>query len=86
MLPNAFSDYHWWWRAFLTAASSGFYTFLYSIFYYVTKLHGGNFVTALMFIGYSFILSFALFLVTGSIGFFATLWFIRKIYAGIKVD
>lgn len=31
-------DYHWWWRSFLTASSSAFYMFLYSILYYATKL------------------------------------------------
>ncbi|XP_019098477.1 PREDICTED: transmembrane 9 superfamily member 7-like, partial [Camelina sativa] len=31
-------DYNWWWRAYLTAGSSAFYLFLYSIFYFFTKL------------------------------------------------
>lgn len=31
-------DYHWWWRAYLTSGSSALYLFLYSLFYFYTKL------------------------------------------------
>ncbi|URE45528.1 eukaryotic initiation factor [Musa troglodytarum] len=31
-------DYHWWWRAYLTAGSSALYLFAYSVFYFFTKL------------------------------------------------
>merc|ERR1711924_239993 len=31
-------DYNWWWRSFLSSASSAFYVFLYSIVYFVSRL------------------------------------------------
>ena len=31
-------DYEWWWRSFLTAGSSGFYLFAYSIMYFFTQV------------------------------------------------
>merc|ERR1719335_732986 len=31
-------DYRWWWRSFFTSGSSAIYLFVYSIFYYYTKL------------------------------------------------
>jgi transmembrane 9 superfamily protein 2/4 len=43
-------------------------------------------VASLLYFGYMLLISFAFFLSTGAIGFAATLMFVRKIYASIKVD
>jgi len=79
-------DYHWWWRSYLTSGSSAFYLFLYSILYFFTKLEIIKFVSALLFFGYMFLVSFAFFVLTGTIGFVACYLFVRKIYSSIKVD
>ena len=31
-------DYRWWWRSYLSAASSGGYLMLYSLWYFFSKL------------------------------------------------
>merc|ERR1712093_375042 len=74
-------NYKWWWRAFLTSASSAVYMFLYSAFYFFTKLNVTSFVSGLLYFGYTFILCFGFFCMTGAVGFFACLWFVRKIYS-----
>ncbi|KAL6052447.1 Transmembrane 9 superfamily member [Balamuthia mandrillaris] len=79
-------DYHWWWRAFLTSGASALYMFLYSIFYFFSKLQITKFVSAMLYFGYTFIFAMQLFLLTGAIGFFACYFFVRKIYGSIKVD
>jgi len=78
-------DYHWWWRCYLTSGSCAVYLFAYSVLYYITRLDITKFVSGLMFFGYMFITSFAFFVVTGTVGFFSCLWFVRKIYAAVKV-
>jgi len=79
-------DYHWWWRAYLTAGASAFYMFLYSIFYYFTKLEIEKAVSGLLYFGYTLIMSLSFFVLTGAIGFYACYFFVRKIYSSIKVD
>jgi len=79
-------DYHWWWRSFLTAGSSAFYMFAYSIFYFYTKLEITKFVSTLLFFGYMWIISFTFFILTGTIGFVACFMFVYHIYGAIKVD
>jgi len=79
-------DYHWWWRSFLTAGSSAFYMFLYSIFYFYTKLEITKFVSVLLYFGYMWIICFAFFILTGTIGFMACFFFVYHIYGAIKVD
>eukprot|EP01080_Neovahlkampfia_damariscottae_P001652 gene1652-12777_t len=81
------ADYRWWWRSFLTPASSSIYLFLYSIFYFSTKLSSvTNITMMLVFFGYTAILCLFFFILTGTVGFFSTFWFIKSIYGSIKVE
>lgn len=79
-------DYRWWWRSFFTSGSSSIYFFLYSIDYYVTKLDIQDFSSTFLFFGYTIIMTFILFLLTGTIGFLGCFWFVRRIYSIVKVD
>ena len=42
--------------------------------------------SGLLYFGYMLIISIAFFLLTGSVGFLACFWFVRKIYGSIKVE
>ncbi|KAJ6820501.1 transmembrane 9 superfamily member 7-like [Iris pallida] len=79
-------DYHWWWRAYLTAGSSALYLFLYAAFYFFTKLEITKLVSGILYFGYMLIGSFAFFVLTGTIGFYACFWFVWKIYSSVKID
>ncbi|KAI8094628.1 hypothetical protein BDF21DRAFT_355377 [Thamnidium elegans] len=79
-------DYHWSWRAFLTAAATGFYAYAYSFLYYFTKLDINSFTSTVLYFGYSSIISVLLAIMTGSIGYLSCLYFLRKIFSSIKVD
>jgi len=79
-------DYHWWWRAFLTSGSSACYLFLYSIFYFASSLEITNFISGLLFFGYTTIIGIVFFMVTGFIGFLASFIFVYKIYKAVPFD
>ncbi|CAF0957999.1 unnamed protein product [Brachionus calyciflorus] len=79
-------DYRWWWRSFLTSGFAAFYFFLYSVHYFSTKLDLRGAASTFLYFGYTLIMTFLFFLFTGTIGFFASFWFVRKIYSVIKVD
>jgi len=79
-------DYHWWWRSFLTSGFTAFYLFAYCIHYFVTKLDIRDATSTFLYFGYTFIMVFLFFLLSGTIGFFACFWFVRKIYSVVKVD
>ncbi|XP_043642141.1 transmembrane 9 superfamily member 2 [Drosophila teissieri] len=79
-------DYHWWWRSFLTSGFTAVYLFIYCCHYFVTKLSIKDSASTFLYFGYTAIMVFLFFLLTGSIGFFACFWFIRKIYSVVKVD
>lgn len=79
-------DYRWWWRSFLTSGSAALYVFLYSVIYYATRLHITSFSSTILYFGWTFILCFLFFILTGTIGFVACFYFVRKIYGSIKID
>merc|ERR1712050_586530 len=79
-------DYNWWWRSFLSSASSAFYVFLYSILYFSSRLQIEKFVSTLLYFGYMSMLSIVFFLLTGSVGSLAAFAFVRAIYGSIKID
>lgn len=79
-------DYHWWWRSFLVSGGCAVYVFLYSIFYYLTKLEVDDAVSTILYFGYTALMVFGFWILTGTIGFHASYWFVRKIYGSIKID
>ncbi|KAH7312839.1 hypothetical protein BKA65DRAFT_516760 [Rhexocercosporidium sp. MPI-PUGE-AT-0058] len=79
-------NYHWHWRAFMTAGASAFYVFANALIYWITKLRLSRLAGSVLYIGYSALVSFLFFILTGSIGFFASWLFVQKIYGSIKID
>ncbi|KAJ6994081.1 transmembrane 9 superfamily member 10-like [Populus alba x Populus x berolinensis] len=79
-------DYLWWWRSYLTSGSSALYLFLYAAFYFFTKLDITKPVSGVLYFGYMLIASYAFFVLTGTIGFYACFWFTRLIYSSVKID
>jgi len=79
-------DYQWWWRSFLTSGSASIYLYIYSIFYFFTKLDITMFVSVILYFGYMLMIAIAFFFLTGTFGYFSCFWFIRRIYSAIKVD
>ncbi|EER88736.1 hypothetical protein BDA96_10G273800 [Sorghum bicolor] len=79
-------DYKWWWRSYLTPGSSALYLFLYATFYFFTKLQITKAVSGVLYFGYMLIASYAFFVLTGTIGFYACFWFTRLIYSSVKID
>ena len=71
---------------FAVSGGSAVYVFAYSIFYFYTKLDIDDFVPSLIYFIYTVIITITFWLVTGTIGFFAAFFFIRKIYAAVKID
>lgn len=79
-------DYRWWWRSYLTSGSSAIYLFLYAVFYFFTKLEITKLVSGALYFGYMLIVSYAFFVLTGTIGFYSCFWFTRLIYSSVKID
>ncbi|CXI08034.1 endomembrane protein 70, putative [Plasmodium berghei] len=79
-------DYNWWWKSFFAPGFSGIFLFLYSIYYFFSKLSIYTFSETFIYFAYSFIMSYTCFIYTGTAGFLASFIFLKKIYSSIKID
>eukprot|EP00567_Pseudictyota_dubia_P002602 CAMPEP_0197466734 /NCGR_PEP_ID=MMETSP1175-20131217/65205_1 /TAXON_ID=1003142 /ORGANISM="Triceratium dubium, Strain CCMP147" /LENGTH=652 /DNA_ID=CAMNT_0043002787 /DNA_START=181 /DNA_END=2139 /DNA_ORIENTATION=- len=79
-------NHRWWWFSFFTAGSTAFYMFVYSAFWFKSLEASKMMITYMLYFGYMFLISYAMFLVTGMVGAMSCLWFTRKIFGSIKVD
>ncbi|KAK1146178.1 Transmembrane 9 super member 2 [Aspergillus melleus] len=79
-------NYRWHWRAFAGAGMTGAFVFLNALLFWATRISFGGFTGAVLYLGYSALISFIVFILTGSIGFFASWAFVQRIYGSIKVD
>lgn len=79
-------NHRWWWFSLFSSGSLAFYLFGYSFIYFKGLEASRLLITYLLYFGYMFLISFALFLITSSFGSLLSLWFVRKMFASIKVD
>lgn len=79
-------DYRWWWRSLAVSGGSAIYIFGYAVFYFFTNLEITEFTPTLLYFGYTALMVITFWLLTGTIGFFAAYFFIRKIYGAVKID
>ncbi|GAV52793.1 hypothetical protein ZYGR_0AI00750 [Zygosaccharomyces rouxii] len=78
-------NWKWQWRSFIIGGCGcAIYVFIHSILF--TKFKLGGFTTVILYLGYSALISVLCCIVTGSIGFISSMFFIRRIYSSIKVD
>ena len=79
-------DYRWWWRSFFVGGSLGFYLFGYSVVWFLQRGHMSGLLQTSVYFGYNALASYACFLAMGTVGFRASLTFVRAIYRAIKLD
>jgi len=79
-------DHRWWWKSFFNCASAGFYLFLYSLWFLVSRLDLVGILPVIVYITYMGMISVCFSLFCGSIGVLCSFAFIRSIYGALKVD
>lgn len=79
-------EYRWHWRAFVTGGGSAFWVLAYGVFYWASRLSLDSFSSVMLYMGYLLLIALLDFLVTGTIGFLATYWAVRKLYSAIRID
>ncbi|KAF9012356.1 hypothetical protein BDQ17DRAFT_1343744 [Cyathus striatus] len=79
-------EYRWQWRSFLIGGGSAFWIIAYGIFYWVSRLSLDSLSSTVLYLGYLSLIALLDFLITGTIGFLASYWAIRKLYSTIRID
>jgi hypothetical protein len=79
-------NHRWWWNSFITGTSTGFFMFMYSLYYFNFRSEMSGTLQGAFFLGYMGLISFAFALLLGAVGFFCSLKFVKYIYLSIKID
>lgn len=79
-------DHRWWWNSFCYGGATGIFVFAYSVFYFLFRTKMSGFLQGAYYFGYTFVGCFAIFLMLGTVGFYASLFFVRYIYSQLKID
>merc|ERR1711935_817843 len=79
-------DHRFYWKSFFNCASAGFYLFLYSLWFLVSRLDLVGVLPVVVYITYMSMISVFFSLFCGSIGVICSFAFIRCIYGALKVD
>ncbi|XP_060200908.1 transmembrane 9 superfamily member 3-like [Lycium barbarum] len=82
----AAEDHRWWWRSFLCGGSTGIFIYSYCLYYYYARSDMSGFMQTSFFFGYMACVCYGFFLMLGTVGFRASLLFVRHIYRSIKCE
>ncbi|KAG2242750.1 hypothetical protein Bca52824_095413 [Brassica carinata] len=82
----AAEDHQWWWRSFLCGGSTGLFIYAYCLYYYYARSDMSGFMQTSFFFGYMACICYGFFLMLGTVGFRAALFFVRHIYRSIKCE
>eukprot|EP01025_Chloroclados_australasicus_P067971 TRINITY_DN9428_c0_g2_i6.p1 TRINITY_DN9428_c0_g2~~TRINITY_DN9428_c0_g2_i6.p1 ORF type:complete len:612 (-),score=31.13 TRINITY_DN9428_c0_g2_i6:482-2317(-) len=82
----AVEDHRWWWRSFMCGGSTAMFIYLYCFYFYFFKSQMSGFMQTSFYFGYMMIICYGFFLMLGTVGFQASLVFVRYIYKAIKSD
>jgi transmembrane 9 superfamily protein 2/4 len=69
-------NYNWQWRSFLAAGMSAGYVFLNAVIYWISKLSLGGLAGGVLYLGYSILISFLFFILTGKFHISLSTWII----------
>jgi transmembrane 9 superfamily member 2/4 len=76
-------DHRWWWISFVQTASMGGYVFLYSLWFLVSRLDFDGMLPLAVYLTYMGMISICFGLACGSVGFIASLLFVKTIYRSV---
>ena len=79
-------DHRWWWRSVLCGGSTAAFIYSYCFYYFHARSEMDGLLQTSFFFGYMFCVCWVFFVMLGSVGWRASLWFIRKIYRAIKAE
>jgi len=79
-------DHRWWWHSFLSGGSTGLFIYAYSIFYYLYRSKMSGMLQGSFYFAYMFLVCFFFFLMLGTVGFYSSLIFVKRIYKNLKCD
>ena len=81
-LEKKYSDWHW--NSFITGSITGSYVFIYLLYSILTSFRLTNLISVFYYILYSFVLSLSISIISGTVSYASTGYFVNLIYSYTK--
>ncbi|EFJ24924.1 hypothetical protein SELMODRAFT_173941 [Selaginella moellendorffii] len=82
----AMEDHTWWWRSIFCGGSTAFFVYGYCFYYYFARSDMTGLMQTSFYFGYMACVCYGFFLMLGTVGYQASLLFVRHIYKAIKCE
>jgi len=82
----AAEDHRWWWRSLLSGGSTAVYIYGYAMFYFSHRSDLSGTLQSAFYFGYTAMACLAFFMMLGTVGWWASLVFVRRLFHGLKTD
>lgn len=82
----AAEDHRWWWRSFFCGGSTGLFVYGYAVHFYFQRSDMSGLMQSCFFFGYVACVCLGFFSMLGTVGWQASLLFVRHIYKAIKCE
>lgn len=82
LLEKKYSDWHW--NSFITGSVTGSYVFLYFLYSIITLFRLKSFLSVFYYILYSFVVSLSISMISGTVSYVSTGYFVKMIYSYTK--
>lgn len=79
-------DHRWWWSSFLSGGSTGLFIYAYAIFYYLYRSKMTGMLQSSFYFAWMAVVCYFFFIMLGTVGFYSSLVFVRRIYKGLHTD
>jgi len=79
-------DWKWQWRAFIVPAATGVMLYIFSIYYYTARSEMDGTLQTVFYFAYTFLIAYGMALMLGTVGFYTSNVFVKRIYSLIKSD
>src|SRR5690606_21629003 len=92
-------DHRWWWNSYFNGGydlstfhvhdfyrATGIFIYAYSIFYYIYRSKMSGMLQASFYFSYMALVCYFVFLMLGTVGFYSSLAFVKRIYGNLHTD
>ncbi|KPI90689.1 hypothetical protein ABL78_0125 [Leptomonas seymouri] len=79
-------NHRWWWVAYFVPGGAGVHMFALCLMFFVSQRNMVSFASTVLFFAYMGMFAYMYGLAAGAIGVIASITFVRRIYASIKID
>eukprot|EP00998_Keelungia_sp_KM082_P004197 NODE_1529_length_1304_cov_74.958369_g1516_i0.p1 GENE.NODE_1529_length_1304_cov_74.958369_g1516_i0~~NODE_1529_length_1304_cov_74.958369_g1516_i0.p1 ORF type:complete len:398 (+),score=114.57 NODE_1529_length_1304_cov_74.958369_g1516_i0:38-1195(+) len=79
-------NHKWWWLSLVSGGSTAFFVYAYCFYFLWHESKMSGFMQVTYYFGYMLMICYSLFLMLGTVGWYSSFVFVKRIYGSIHID